>query len=75
MYSFEDLLPNSDDLIGVYLHVPFCKIRCSYCDAPKRACWSAESIFQVSGGRIKTRVVKRDLVVDTLYFGGGTRVY
>ncbi|MEJ7622417.1 MAG: radical SAM family heme chaperone HemW [Pyrinomonadaceae bacterium] len=59
---------------GLYLHIPFCKSRCSYCDF-------ATDIYRDSAGveryvealcRELTAVVTRDTVVDSIYFGGGT---
>src|SRR5215510_798776 len=58
---------------GLYLHIPFCRSRCSYCDF-------ATGIYQ---GELADRYV-RALIdeisvsryagaeVDTIYFGGGT---
>lgn len=62
---------------GVYLHIPFCKSRCSYCDF-------ATDIYRDSGGvdryvsalcaEILTcrDLGKSDRRIDTIYFGGGT---
>lgn len=56
---------------GVYVHLPFCKVHCSYCDFPltTRQSLSAEyysALFKEIGMRpAKERS-------DTLYFGGGT---
>src|SRR5215211_1209087 len=63
------------DRAGIYIHVPFCRSRCSYCDFATGAFEAAladryvgalareiES-FDVGGARAE---------VDTVYFGGGT---
>src|SRR6266550_1667395 len=60
---------------GIYIHIPFCRSRCSYCDF-------ATGMY---GGAIAERYVhalcseindwceiERPSVVDTIYFGGGT---
>lgn len=61
--------------LGLYLHVPFCAAKCSYCD------------FYSLSGKLEQRdayterlmqdirqqaAVCRDFSIDTIYFGGGT---
>jgi oxygen-independent coproporphyrinogen-3 oxidase len=59
---------------GLYLHVPFCRARCSYCDF-------ATGIYQAPLAERYVRALIAELerydhraahVVDTIYFGGGT---
>ncbi len=59
---------------GIYIHIPFCKKRCSYCDfyteiAPKYIPRMIESIckeIELKANYLKTKGI------DTIYFGGGT---
>ena len=61
-------------MAGLYIHVPFCKQRCSYCD-----------FYTQTDTRLRTdylRAVRRELAerahelndepIETIYFGGGT---
>ncbi len=68
---------------GLYVHVPFCTVRCGYCDfntytadelgdAPgaSRATYAEAVIAEIRRAR---RVLgDRDLPIDTIFFGGGT---
>ena len=71
---------------GIYVHVPFCTVRCGYCDfntytaqelggpataaGASRASYAAAAIAEVRRAR---RVLgERDLPVSTVFFGGGT---
>ncbi len=68
---------------GIYVHVPFCSVRCGYCDfnsytaselgsAPgaSRSSYAQVAIDEVRQAR---RVLGEvDLRVDTVFFGGGT---
>jgi putative oxygen-independent coproporphyrinogen III oxidase len=68
---------------GVYVHVPFCRVRCGYCDfntytadelrGAKRADYAGQAIAEVAMAR---RVLEQaglpSRVVDTVFFGGGT---
>src|SRR6185369_605185 len=70
---------------GVYLHIPFCRSRCSYCDfatgmyesgvaeAYVRALISeiSTSYHSVGAGLVPARAGQPE-IVDTVYFGGGT---
>jgi oxygen-independent coproporphyrinogen-3 oxidase len=60
---------------GIYIHVPFCRSRCSYCDFATGAYEEAlaEKYVHALAREIETfeRVVK-SVEVDTIYFGGGT---
>jgi len=60
---------------GIYIHIPFCKSKCTYCDFasfPKEI-GKTESYFaclyRETEGRAKTLSGKK---FDTVYFGGGT---
>jgi putative oxygen-independent coproporphyrinogen III oxidase len=68
---------------GLYVHVPFCTVRCGYCDfntytaeelgdAPgaSRSTYAEAAIAEI---RFARQVLgDRDLPVDTVFFGGGT---
>jgi oxygen-independent coproporphyrinogen III oxidase len=59
---------------GIYLHIPFCKSRCSYCDFATdvyRTSDAVERYVQAICAEIPGTTV--DVVkADTVYFGGGT---
>lgn len=62
---------------GVYIHIPFCKSRCSYCDFATDVFRNEESVERYISAL--TREIAdfgiRDVEIpepDTLYFGGGT---
>lgn len=61
-------------MAGIYLHIPFCKTRCIYCD-----------FYSTTRSELKTRYVRalcselemrkeylKEERVETIYFGGGT---
>jgi oxygen-independent coproporphyrinogen-3 oxidase len=68
---------------GLYVHVPFCTVRCGYCDfntytaeelgdtpGASRSTYAEAAIAEI---RLARRVLgDRDLPVDTVFFGGGT---
>ncbi|MBE7089988.1 MAG: radical SAM family heme chaperone HemW [Clostridiales bacterium] len=60
---------------GIYVHVPFCKSKCTYCDFasyPEKLA-KAESYFACLYREIKGRGMQlKDKVFDTVYIGGGT---
>ncbi|NUM35097.1 MAG: radical SAM family heme chaperone HemW [Candidatus Brocadiae bacterium] len=73
--------PEDKEPIGIYIHVPFCKNRCNYCDF-------VSSLYKEENGIKYLNIVKKEIEwhlqkkefaekfrnaqVDTLYFGGGT---
>lgn len=58
---------------GVYIHIPFCRSRCSYCDFATGLYHSehAERYVQATVREIQSSALT-NLPVDTIYFGGGT---
>ena len=60
---------------GVYLHIPFCKSRCSYCDFATDVYRNSETVeryvtalcLEMQGAGLGQKTT-----VDTIYFGGGT---
>ncbi len=60
---------------GVYIHIPFCRSRCSYCDFATGRYESdlAERYVRAVVAEIaRWREVENPFAVDTVYFGGGT---
>jgi len=63
---------------GVYLHIPFCKSRCSYCDFATDVFKSNEIVEAYVDALIKevqspkSKVQSPKTKVDSIYFGGGT---
>ena len=62
-------------MAGIYIHVPFCKQKCSYCDFasfPKEV-GKAEAYFACLYKELKGRsLTLKDKTFNTIYFGGGT---
>lgn len=62
-------------MAGIYIHVPFCKSKCTYCDFasyPKEI-GKAESYFACLYREIEGRSKQYPkTIVDTIYIGGGT---
>ena len=60
---------------GIYIHIPFCRSRCSYCDFATGMYESALATRYVSAVEREIREwseVEPPATVDTIYFGGGT---
>jgi oxygen-independent coproporphyrinogen-3 oxidase len=60
---------------GIYIHIPFCRSRCSYCDfaTGMYSAETAERYVQILLTEIGLwHVVDSPEPVDTIYFGGGT---
>ncbi|MET4705079.1 radical SAM family heme chaperone HemW [Frigoribacterium sp. UYMn621] len=68
---------------GVYLHVPFCRVRCGYCDfntytsdelrGAKRTDYAGQAIAEVALARgILDRAELPSRKASTVFFGGGT---
>lgn len=58
---------------GVYLHIPFCRSRCSYCDFATDVYKSAEIVENyVSALTKEINFFSASGAIDTIYFGGGT---
>lgn len=64
--------------LGLYIHIPFCKSKCDYCDfysAPERE-GQMDAYQKALLAHIKeTAPQAKGYLVDTLYFGGGTPSY
>lgn len=57
---------------GVYIHIPFCKSRCAYCDFfSTTQLERREEYVQALLSEIAARVPDNE-PIDTIYFGGGT---
>ncbi|MDX6574427.1 MAG: hypothetical protein QOE96_380 [Blastocatellia bacterium] len=60
---------------GIYLHIPFCRSRCSYCDFAT-GMYEGELAGRYVNSLVKEitnwNEVDRPSSVDTVYFGGGT---
>ena len=57
---------------GLYIHIPFCKRLCSFCDFPKRINQKEEVINNYLDKLIKEINNLEETSIDTIYIGGGT---
>ena len=65
-------------LLGLYIHIPFCKSKCAYCDFYSLA--HSEEQMDAYCAALKSDLIRRvdaakAHTVDTVYFGGGTPSY
>ena len=59
--------------LGLYVHIPFCRQKCAYCDFPSFA--GRESSMEAYADRLTAEIKERqnpDAVIATMYIGGGT---
>ncbi|MGO4691157.1 radical SAM family heme chaperone HemW [Glaciibacter sp. 2TAF33] len=85
----DGLLPASTSVgaaerdFGVYLHVPFCRVRCGYCDfntytatelrGARQSDYAGQAVLEIqAGGRILTDSGLAARPASTVFFGGGT---
>ena len=59
--------------VGIYIHVPFCRYKCPYCDFysvtakdERMDSYTEETVRRLSG------LAGQGIAADTVYFGGGT---
>jgi oxygen-independent coproporphyrinogen III oxidase len=61
---------------GLYIHIPFCRARCSYCDFATATYQGAQAERYVRAISAEIRSFRKEdpshIDVDTIYFGGGT---
>ena len=60
--------------VGLYLHIPFCKTKCNYCDffTVKYSEENKDKFLLALSLHIKLWGEKCDKIIDSIYFGGGT---
>ena len=63
--------------VGIYIHIPFCKQKCKYCDFTSFAC--KEDIYDEYFKCLKKEISEKsdeldneNIEIDTIYIGGGT---
>jgi oxygen-independent coproporphyrinogen-3 oxidase len=59
---------------GIYLHIPFCKTRCVYCDffSSTDSKWQGRYVQALCRELCERKEYLKGEPVETLYFGGGT---
>lgn len=64
--------------LGIYIHIPFCKRKCAYCDFvsfSNKQNLVNEYVETLKKEINKCKINKEEYLVDTIYFGGGTPSY
>ena len=64
--------------LGLYIHIPFCKAKCIYCDfysLPRAEGQMDAYVSALTAQLAAWRERTADCIVDTVYFGGGTPSY
>ena len=69
-------ITNSDNNIGLYVHIPFCMRKCRYCDFLSFECHDDRALSQYADALCREIGARYEewpyRVVDTVYIGGGT---
>ena len=68
--------PKNKKPLGIYIHIPFCRSKCQYCDfysvTTKEDKWFFGYQDAVCQHIREAGALAPDYIVDTIYFGGGT---
>ncbi|MCR5306085.1 MAG: radical SAM family heme chaperone HemW [Oscillospiraceae bacterium] len=57
---------------GIYIHVPFCAVKCPYCDFYSGRYSAKDAAAFTAAVCRNLNTLPQDLPADTVYFGGGT---
>jgi oxygen-independent coproporphyrinogen-3 oxidase len=73
------IYPIENDKISIYISIPFCITRCSYCSFPSNIVSKKEDLVEpylktlkYEIQRVLEKVKEKELIVDSIYIGGGT---
>ena len=70
---------NNKTPLGIYIHIPFCRSKCQYCDfysvTDKDTRTMDSYLYAVCDHIKEAGQLARDYLVDTVYFGGGTPTF
>jgi len=73
------IYPINSKSISLYLSIPFCVTRCSYCSFPSNILSKKENLVEPYLDNLKYEIKKvmkkikeKNLVIDSIYIGGGT---
>lgn len=61
--------------VGIYVHIPFCKSKCNYCDFNSFANKTELVENYINSLQKEIKKAKCDVLVKTIYIGGGTPSY
>ncbi|MDR0812555.1 MAG: radical SAM family heme chaperone HemW [Oscillospiraceae bacterium] len=78
--TIEKLAPEKRKNLGVYIHIPFCRQRCGYCNfcsvVPGRGGEQMDRYARALTEHISEYAsLLDDYIIDTVYFGGGTPTF
>ena len=60
-------------MAGIYIHIPFCKQACNYCNFHFSTSFkNKESVVESMLKEIQIKSIGYDDLIETIYFGGGT---
>ncbi|NDF61108.1 MAG: radical SAM protein, partial [Crocinitomicaceae bacterium] len=62
-------------MAGIYIHIPFCKNKCTYCDfhfSTRYHSYEDRMLDAIVEELIQRKDYLKDQIVETIYFGGGT---
>ena len=62
-------------MAGIYIHIPFCKQACTYCNFHFSTNFKQKGAFLTALKKeisLQTDFISSDEVIETIYFGGGT---
>ncbi len=62
-------------MAGIYIHIPFCKTKCPYCDFYSVTNWDRDLQIKFVNAVLREIDLRKDFIktpVKTIYFGGGT---
>ena len=75
----EFIYPIENDKISLYISIPFCVTRCSYCSFPSNILSKKETLvapylkeLKYEIQRVLEKVKEKKLIIDSIYIGGGT---
>lgn len=60
--------------LGIYIHIPFCISKCNYCDFNSFSCSKdiQEKYINALKKEIEYKLSNKEIIVKTIYIGGGT---